>query len=457
MRRCGPAVAFVDVSVSIRWAGLLLLWWAVAAAGELEPLPFDSAARAVGEVARALGGPGSGLLEPYPRFAAPFLWFLRHLPREWRLSIVRWGMSFSLGYPLSAFDSWDPAGPFAHYTARYPGRRYDAVVLGDPSGGTAHLAALLGAPLLPPCYLLGARHRIDPDDMDAYIATARAALRGMRGRGGIEVIVHYDPLHDRDLVANAALFRVRALDLPKAYREFIGAHLRPGGTIVIAEDTYTWPQAELSPGVWLQIGGLGDVPPEEYRRRFPTAGKAERRRESEWGTPGEFVLAVEGFAREHGFRVLRLAFSHPDCYSALAYRAYRAAGAREGLAILDCFTTMDARFCKETGIAPLHLVFNARDSFRFALDFLRGERVRKVFLLLHPSYAAPEDLVLPEEWERALRELGVEVEWVSDPRFLPDDPFHPFLAAGRLSGLSREYRLPSPLALSVAGLEEILP
>ncbi|RLE27570.1 hypothetical protein DRJ54_07615 [Candidatus Acetothermia bacterium] len=424
---------------------------------QLEPLPFDSAARAVGEVARALGGGGQGLLEPYPQLAAPFLRLLRHLPRGWRLAVVRWGMSFSLGYPSTAFSSWDPEEPFAHYVARYPPRTYDAVVLGSPSGGTAHLAALLGAPLLPPCYLLGARHRIDSDDMDAYISTARAALQGMERDEGVEAIVHYDPLHDRDLVANAALFRIRALDLPEAYREFIERHLRPGGTIVIAEDTYAWPQIALDDGIWFQIGGLGDVPPEEYLRRYPVGGEPASRRESEWGSPEAFVSAAEGFARENGFRVLRVSLPHPDRFSALAYRAYRAAGAREGLAILDCFTTMDARFSKETGIAPLHLVFNTRDSFDFALGLLREESLRKVFLLLHPSYAAPEDLVLPGEWERALTELGLEIEWVSDPRFLPDDPYHAFRAAGRLAALSREYRLPTPLSLPVEELESLLP
>ncbi|HIE47267.1 TPA: hypothetical protein EYP84_00060 [Candidatus Bipolaricaulota bacterium] len=423
----------------------------------VRPLAFDSAARAVGEVARALGGGGRGLQEPYPQAAAPFLWLLRYLPREWRLAVVRWGMSFSLGHPPAAFDSWDPEEPFTHFVARYPPRTYDAVVLGDPSGGTAHLAALLGAPLLPPCYLLGARHRIGPDDMDAYIATARAALRGMQREEGIEAIVHYDPLHDRDLVANAALFRIRALKLPAAYRAFIRERLRPGGTIVIAEDTYAWPQIALGDGIWLQLGGLGDVPPAEYLRRYPATGEPVSRRESEWGTPEPFVLAAEEFARENDFLVLRLSLPHPDRWSALAYRAYRAAGAREGLAILDCFTTMDAQFSKETGIAPLHLVFNTRDSFEFAREFLREERPRKVFLLLHPSYAASEDLVLPGEWERALGELGVEIEWVSDPGFLPDDPYHAFRAAGRLSALSREYRLPEPLALPVEALESLPP
>ncbi len=419
---------------------------------DLEPLVFDSAARAVGEVARSLGAPGRGLLEPYPEVARPFLWLMRYLPRRWRLALIRWGMSFSLGYPAPAFGSWNPAGIFSFYTERYPKRTYDAIVLGDPSGGTAHLAALLGAPLLPPCYLLGARHRIDPDDMDPYISTALKAIAGIRKGEGVEVIVHYDPVHDRDLVARAALFRVRATGLPAAYREFILGRLRPGGTIVVAEDSYSWPQIPLAEGIWLQIGGLGALSPEGYLGRYPPPGEPVWRRESEWGTPEGFIEEAEDFASEHGFRFLKLSFPHPDRSSLLAYRAYRAAGAREGMVILDCFTTMDAKFCKETGIAPLHLVFNTRDSFEFALEILEDERPGEALLLLHPSYAAPEDLVLPDEWERALGELGIAVRWLIDPRAFPDDPYLPFLASRKLEELSREYRLPEPLGLPVGEL-----
>jgi hypothetical protein len=108
-----------------------------------------------------------------------------------------------------------------------------------------------------------------------------------------------------------------------------------------------------------------------------------------------------------------------------------------------------------TGIAPLHLVFNTRDSFEFALAQLRGYPVRKVYLLLHPSFAAPEDLVYPAEWEDALGELGIEVEWISDPRHFPDDPYLPFYAAGRLSELAWELALPVPLSLSAEALAGI--
>lgn len=417
----------------------------------IEPLAFDSAARAVGEVARALGGGGRGLLEPYPVVSAPFLLCLRHLPERVRLAVIHFGMARTLGLPLESFRDFDPEALFLAHASRYPDRTYQAVVLGSPGGGVAHLAALLDAPLLPCCALVGARHRIDPDDLAGYLGTGQALDLGP----GYEAIVHYDPIHDRDLISYAALVRVRLLSLPNVYADFIRRHLAPGGTIILAEGTYSWPQVQLGEGVWLQIGGLGGIPPAEYLSRYPSPGEAVDRRESEWGCPEEFAKAVREFARERGYRLLELPAAHPTEYSVLALRAYRAAGAREEMLLLDCFTTMDARFSRETGIPPLHLPFLTRDALEFARGFLREcpNPPERLFLLLHPTYVSPPDMVPLPEWREALP--GVEA--LVDERYWPADPYAPFAAARRLSRLSQEYRLPKPLFLPVALLEELIP
>lgn len=437
-----------------RLLGALLLATALLGRGEVVPLSFDSASRAVGEVARAVGGPGRGLLDPYPALAAPFLFLLRHLPPEWRTGIIRWGMSISLGSPLGSFQGIAPEDPLRDYLRRYPPGPYPAVVLGDPSGGTAHLAALLGVPLLPPCYLLGVRHRISPDDTRSYVRQGLALGEMLGPREGFEVVIHYDPIHDRDLVARAALVRVRFTSLPGIYREFIREYLRPGGTIVLAEDRYSWPQVELLPGIWLQVGGLGAIPPEEYTRRYPLPGEPRIRRESEWGTPEGFSQAVEEFAVESGYRLIRIAENHPEGFSRLAFRAYRAAGTRQGLVILDCFTSMDARFCRRTGIAPLHLVFNTADSFSFALEELRRIHPRKIYLLLHPSFSPPPDLVPFARWREA---LGGNLEPLVDEDLWPQDPYAPFYAAARLAELEARYALETDLSLGVEALRSLLP
>ena len=419
----------------------------------MRPLPFDSAARAVGEVARALGGPGRGLLDPYPPAAGPLLSALRHVPEGLRRAVLELGLSVSLGRPASALDRFDLEVFFSTYTSRYPDREYPAMVLGSPGGGVAHLAALLGAPLLPDCGLLGVRHRIAPDDLESYLATGEEAARLLAPDGRFEVIVHYDPIHDRDLVGRAALLRVRLLSLPQAYREFIRRHLAPGGTLVLAEGTYTWPQVELAPGVWLQLGGLGGIPPGEYLSCYPPPGEPMERRESEWGCPEGFAQAVRALAAEEGYPLVELPAAHPSDFSWLAFRAYQAAGARGEVVLVDCFTTMDARFCLRTGVPPLHLPFHTQDALAFARDFLSGLQVERVLLLLHPSFTPPPDLVPFPEWRAA---LGSEVEPLVDERFWPQDPYAPFAAARKLAQLERELALPSPLSLPLEALEDLV-
>jgi len=419
----------------------------------VRPLSFDSAARAVGEVARALGGPGRGILEPYPAAARPFLRALRHAPAGLRRAVLDFGMSQALGVPVKGLLRFDLKTFFASYVSRYPEGECPAIVLGSPGGGVAHLAALLGAPLLPVCGLLGVRHHIAPDDLAAYLATGTEAAEALAPDGRFEVIVHYDPIHDRDLVRHAALLRVRLLSLPRAYREFIEGHLAPGGTLILAEGTYPWPQVELAPGTWLQVGGLGGVSPEEYLARYPPPGEAVERRESEWGCPEAFAEAVREFAGERGYGLLELPAAHPTEYSQLAFRAYLAAGAREDVVLVDCFTTMDARFCLRTGVPPLHLPFHTRDALAFARDFLRERTAGRILLILHPSFAPPPDMVPLSEWVEA---LGPGVEPLVDGRFWPEDPYAPFAAAEALAQLERELSLPAPLSLSVAGLSALL-
>lgn len=440
----------------MKWVLLVAVVGAMVVAGQLpgvKPLPFDSAARGVGEVARALGGPGRGLRDPYPEAARPFLALLRHVPSPVRHAVIQWGMSHALGYPLQALAGFDLDAFFAEYTRRYPERRYPAIVLGSPGGGVAHLAALLNAPFLPVCGLVGVRHQMNPDDLGAYLGTAHEAVEHLHPDGRFEVIVHYDPIHDRDLVAHACLIRVRLLALPEAYRKFIRDHLAPGGTLILAEGTYPWPQAALGPGVWLQVGGLGGISPEEYLARYPPPGPLSPRRESEWGCPEGFTQDLRAFAQAKGLLLVEIPADHPTGHSELTYRAYRAAGAREDVVLLDCFTTMDARFCKRTGIPPLHLPFGTQDALAFARRFLGDHPVGQKILVLHPTYAAPPDWASLAEWRES---LGDGLSILADERYWPDDPYAPFAVAAELARLEGEWVLSEPLALSASELVRLL-
>jgi hypothetical protein len=437
------------------WVLLVALIGAVLAVNQpppVVPLAFDSAARAVGEVARALGGTGRGLRDPYPEASRPVMAVLRHLPPAVREAVIGWGMRFSVGYPATALAGFDPDSLFSDYVRRYPNRQYPAIVLGSPGGGVAHLAALLDAPFLPVCALIGIRHEVQPDALAAYAATARAA-RELAAPGRYELIVHYDPIHDRDLVAHACLIRIRLLSLPRPYREFIGEHLAPGGTLILTEGTYPWPQAELGDGIWLQIGGLGGIGPEDYLAHYPPPGPMIARRESEWGCPDAFAQDLRAFAAGAGITLVEVPAAHPTDYSELAYRAYRAAGGRDDVVILDCFTSLDSRFCKRTGIPPLHLPFGTEDALLFAQRFLAAAPVAEKLLLLHPTFARPPDWVPLARWREVLGE-GTTV--LVDERYWPDDPYAPFAAAAELARREKEWELARPLRLPVQGFLDLV-
>jgi hypothetical protein len=356
-------------------------------------------------------------------------------------------------YTTRDLAGFDLDALFAYFVERYPRRQYPAIVLGSPGGGVTHLAALLDAPFLPVCALIGVRHAAHPDDLGAYLATAQAAIAQLAPDQRFEVIVHYDPIHDRDLVANACLIRIRLLALPAPYRTFIQEHLAPGGTLLLAEGTYSWPQTKLGDGVWLQIGGLGATLPEAYLARYPPPGPAISRRESEWGCPEAFAHEVRAFAAATGIALVEVPAGHPTEYSVLAYRAYLAAGARRDVVILDCFTSLDARFCLRTGIPPLHLPFGTEDALLFAQRFLAEHPVERKLLLLHPTFAHPPGWVPLARWREA---LGEETLVLVDERYWPDDPYAQFAAAAKLAQLEREWELARPVRLSVQEFRDLV-
>ncbi|MGQ9477901.1 MAG: hypothetical protein ACUVRH_05380 [Candidatus Bipolaricaulia bacterium] len=410
-----------------------------------EPEPFDSAARAVREVALALTGRGRGLLEPYPRGAGLALFFLRLLPGALRLRAIEWGISRILssraepertkGLNLEALPKW--------CVTQYPSGKYPAIIVGAPSGGIAHLGGLLGAPFLTASFLLSFRHKIEPDDLQSYCRFgAGLAERLLQDDAGdFEAVNHYDPLHDRPLVKQADLLRFRLIRLPRAYREFIEASLAPEGYLVLSNCTYPWPQYRLNERSFLQVGGLGGVSPAGFLERWSLPLPLEERPESEWGCPPGLAEDLRRFAREHDFRLIELRFDHPWGSSLLAYRAYLAAGGREDELMLDCFTYISPLTNSLTGIPALWLPYIDRGSFAFAKNFLEGKSFTKIYLALAPSFARAPDSVHLDEWISFLSQRARVVILGLNRRRYPADPWAPF--AYNLSLMRRLRKGPS--------------
>ena len=423
---------------------------------------FDSGTRVVREVAEALSGEGRSILECYPWGSRAFLGIVSLFPDATRIALIEWGMRQSVGHPARHAARVDVDALTRWCLAQYPDdRRYDAIVVGSPNGAVAHLAALLDAPFLTTSFGLTFRHPpIVADDMAAYLESAGPvvdAIRNANPDDGYELIVHYDPLHDRSLVEVATFVRIKLTALPAAYVGFIAKHLAPGGRLILIDCTYPWPQSVLGENAFLQIGGLGGIAPEAYLERWPIERSVAVRRESEWGCPEGFAESVIQWAGRQGHDVLGVRFDHPWTYSLLAHDAYLACdGAHARQLLIDCFNHLNPRTNLATGIPALWLPFNTTEGpalVEAALSESSFERIRFAPL---PSFADSPDTAPLALWYDLLGRYGpVELLGV-DADLYPADPLAPFRFVDRMRALRRDLARARPLRLDVEKLASLV-
>jgi hypothetical protein len=309
--------------------------------------------------------------------------------------------------------------------------RYNTIVLGAPSGGVAHLAALLRAPFLSQHFVTRYRYRGAADDVSTYHAFgAQLAEAILEHNADLAVVNHYDPLHDRFLVSNVNYIRMKLLDLPTPYTAFIRQHLRPGGTLLYADCHYSWGQYRIGKRHFFQVGGLGGVadadfvrdaeqtahylaqhgaPAGQHNWALPYPWLVEP--ESEWGSLPPFRQAVEDFARQNGYHFRAVRGEHPEDFSQLAfYAAYQAAlnAGREPAGVLvDCFTQTSPTAALKAGLLPLWLPFNCSDSLGFLARMAPNFPAKKPVLLAPaPGFSPAWDAVSAAHWQAAANADG---------------------------------------------------
>jgi len=363
---------------------------------------------------------------------------------------------------------------------------YEALILGAPNGGVAHLATALQAPFLSQHFLTSFRDHKHADDIQTYAAHGEALAKRILARNpDIALINHYDPLHDRFLVRWVNHIRYKLLDLPQAYQRAIRHWLKPGGTIIFIDCRYPWRQYRVGERHTFQVGGLGGVSDEQFLAGCPEIEAMQRREgspfvggrspgsrhgwsldlpletqpESEWGTLPEFRLACQSFAQEHGYGFLPLVGDSPEYYSALAFQAWLRILEKEDrepqAVFIDCFTQVNPWATRLSSLLPLWLPFNCTDSLSFLKRMVAElPRDRPVLFAPVPNFARTFDTVAIDAWLDALSGFEVHLLGVN-PRHYPADLAALFRFAPALRDWCNRHSAPVHARLSIDELREI--
>ncbi|MBB1262096.1 hypothetical protein [Streptomyces alkaliterrae] len=315
----------------------------------------------------------------------------------------------------------------------YPERRYPAIAVGSSCGALVHLWVALGVPWLPQTFFVPVRQRVHPDDPSG------AMIRGVEpGRALLEanpdVQLHHmhDANQDRLMVRALTYFRYKRRTLGPGYERFLGERLEPGGTIVISDCRRRSGTNRLGPRHVFQHGALGGATEEEFHhggervaeylerydspvRRWYGPEPEEKSPEAEWGFEEALAEDVERFAREHGYRVRRLAFDEPESPSPLVADLYRWWYRRRGIEArrlyVESFIVMEPRLVLRTGSVPFWMKFNTETSYRALEQYLDdGERepYDEILMTLFQNGVEAVGLTKIGEWRRLLAKARVE-------------------------------------------------
>lgn len=248
--------------------------------------------------------------------------------------------SRSLSFNLSTADlvQWN----VSQYDGLEPDRRFDTIVVGVPSGATAHLCACLGAPLLADSFPISFASRGKPDDIASYQQRSVDLLTPILNHNPeLHAVTLFDPIHSRKQIKRGVQIYLKLAALPDQYRKFIQERLMPGGSILLLTCSSKWSQYEVGARHSLQIGGFGGFTDQEFIRGTPwlddwlhEEGGMQRsgwrlsrhwtyQPEAQWGSNTAFETAIRSYAGNVNLPFRTLSFSSIDELSRLSFYAWQ--------------------------------------------------------------------------------------------------------------------------------------
>ena len=221
--------------------------------------------------------------------------------------------------------------------------KYPAVTVGAALGGaSAFLALAVDGPFLPQAFVSTLKGGALDGDVSTYFNCSHSlALEIARKNPQIMTIQHYDPIHDEWMTRRVNHLRIKLLDLPEIYADFIRRMVQPGGCVCYLDCQAQWLRYRVGERSVFQVGGWGDISPEEFldgsQRVQQYADRVglkktgwrlpdfplEKGPESEWGSEAGLAEALRAFCLREGYQYVQISLPEPHSFSRLAWRTTR--------------------------------------------------------------------------------------------------------------------------------------
>jgi hypothetical protein len=351
-----------------------------------------------------------------------------HLPSsiaEWLIPRANKGNSLSMHEVQDLKTSDLVYGRLKDYSKN--SEKYPTITMGIGMGGTtAHLSLALGGPYLPQAFVMTLQNGTMNGDINAYHQLSfDAAKKITHNNPDLMSIQHYDPVHDGWLVKRVNHLRVKLIDLPNEYKEFIRNKLVAGGDVVYLEGRAKWKRFRTGTNNVFQVGGWGDISDEDFifgSAKLDAFAKKEKLDyshwmldgypledgpESEWGSEKGLGEAIEKFCQKEGFNFVKISYQDPNNFSKLAFfskqKILENANLEPAGVAVEMFSQFDTRIIDHSRLLPLWLIFNTMDSSRFLESMTQYFPIDKpVFFSGLATFSVTPDLVPFSEWERVL-------------------------------------------------------
>ena len=169
----------------------------------------------------------------------PFLRLSYRLPRGWGSLLAAWATenrthNRSLAFNLTTADlaQWN----VRQYDSLNPERRFDTIVIGVPSGATAHLCACLGAPFLSDNFPITFSSKGNPDDIVGYQQRSVNLLTPILNRNSdLQAVSQFNPIHARMQAQRVLHARLKLAALPGAIQAVHSPTPETGGRPAAAD------------------------------------------------------------------------------------------------------------------------------------------------------------------------------------------------------------------------------